>query len=69
VTVYYRITDVFNLSDITSKFRFVTLFVTFDLDTIFHSQYTCVCSWAICAKFHVSNSSVYSALVIILEAK
>jgi hypothetical protein len=28
-----------NLSDITSEFRFVAMFVTTDLETIFHSQY------------------------------
>jgi hypothetical protein len=63
------VTDVSNLSDITSKFRFVAMFVTVDLDMIFHSQYTYVWPWPICTKFHVSNSSVYSAVAIRLETK
>jgi len=58
-----------NLSDIISKFRFVAMFVTVGLDTIFYSKYTYVWSWPIYAKFLVSNSIVYSAVVSRLEAK
>ena len=45
------------------------MFVTVGLDTIFYSKYTYVWSWPIYAKFLVSNSIVYSAVVSRLEAK
>jgi hypothetical protein len=68
-TYYIMAASLLNLSDITSKFWTVTIFVIVDLKTIFHAQFICLFMICLLIKYHMPSSRGSLVITVKLTAK